>query len=67
MPGEISKGFLTHLVPAEESNDVADVCSQEQQESVASSREKEGWEGRLRDTRSHRPRRMGMGFHAKKL
>lgn len=59
------QGFLTHSVPTGESNDVADTGSQEQRESVASSREKEGLEVRLRET--CRPRHTGMGFHAKKL
>lgn len=61
------QGFSTHLVPTGESNDVADICSQEQQESVASSREKEGLEVRLRETRSRGSRHTAMGFHAKKL
>ena len=61
------QGFLTHLVPSGERNNVAGICSQEWRESVASSREKEGFEMRLRETRSHRPRHTGMGFHAKKL
>lgn len=29
------QGFLTHLVPTGESNDVANICSEELQESVA--------------------------------
>lgn len=44
-----------------------DICSQEQQEPVASIGKEEGLEIRVRETGSHRPRHPGMAFHAKKF